>query len=112
MALIAMCMPIMPGKMDKWQEMADKLGKSPMKEALKASREGAGVHERTFLQKNPDGSAVVIITLEGDDPGAAVGKMMADPSLHEFAVWAADVHGIDPSAGPPPTPKLIYDSKA
>jgi hypothetical protein len=109
MALIAMCMPILPGKKAKWKEMADKFGTEPLKSALAASRKNAGVHERTFLQETPGGD-FVIVTLEGDDPVAGFGKMMADPSMKEFAVWAADVHGMDPNAHPAP-PKLVYDSK-
>jgi hypothetical protein len=110
MALIAMCMPIMPGKKAKWLEMAEKFKAGPVKATLDASRKNAGVHERTFLQETPGGD-FVIVTLEGDDPLAAFGKMMSDPTMKEFAAWAADVHGFDPN-GPPPIPKQVYDSKA
>lgn len=68
------------------------------------------MHERTFLQETPSGD-LVIITLEGADRMAAFAQMMADPSMKEFAAWAADVHGIDPGAGPPPVPRLVYDSR-
>ena len=37
--------------------------------------------------------------------------MMADPAMKEFAEWAAEVHGMDFDAPPPPLPKLVYDSK-
>jgi L-rhamnose mutarotase len=111
MALIAMCMPILPGKKAKWQEMTDKLNKEPMRSAMKKSRDDAGVHERTFLQETPGGD-FVLVTLEGDDPAASFLKMMSDPGMKEFADWAADVHGADFSAGPPPMPKLVFDSKA
>lgn len=110
MALIAMCMPILPGKKNKWQEMANRLNEEPMKSQMNATRVAAGVHERTFLQETPNGD-FVIVTLEGANPMQAFGKMMADPSMKEFAQWAADVHGMDPNA-PPPQPKLVYDSKA
>lgn len=105
-----MCIPILPGKKAKWQAMADSFASEPMKSKLAASRKAAGVHERTFLQETPHGD-FVIVTLEGDDPLAAFGKMMADPSMAEFAAWAADVHGMDPNA-PPPQIKPVYDSKA
>ena len=110
MAFVAMAIPILPGKKGKWQEMADSFDKEPMKSKLKASRTAAGVHERTFLQETPHGD-FVIVTLEGAaDPAAAFAKMMADPNMKDFAAWAADVHGMDPNAPPPPMPKLIYDS--
>jgi hypothetical protein len=110
MALVALCFPIKPGKKAKWQEMVDGLNKEPMKSQINASRKKAGVHERTFLQETPAGD-MVIVTLEGADPMASFAKTMADPSMKEFAAWVADVHGVDPTAGPPPTPRLVYDSQ-
>jgi hypothetical protein len=109
MAFVAMCIPILPGKKGKWLEMAKRI-EGDLKPALDASRKAAGVHERTFLQETPGGD-FVIVTLEGERPMEAFGKMMADPSMKEFAAWAADVHGTDPNTTPP-TPKLVYDSKA
>ena len=111
MAMVALCIPIQPGKKAKWQEMADKFSQEPVKSRLNASRKAAGVHERTFLQETPHGD-MVIITLEGDNPHEAFGRMMADPSIRDFAEWAADVHGIDPNSPPPPMPRLVYDSNA
>jgi len=70
----------------------------------------AGVHERTFLQEAPKGD-FVIVTLEGATPFESFGKMMADPSMPEFAKWAAEVHGFAPDAPPPSPPKLVYDSR-
>lgn len=110
MALIALSLPILPGKKAKWQEMIDQVTDGPMKARMDALRKAAGVHERTFVQETPHGD-FVIITLEGNDPLTAFGEMMADPSMADFAVWAADVHGMDPDA-PPPSPRLIYDSNA
>jgi hypothetical protein len=111
MALFAICLPILPGKKEKWLEMAEKFKTGPMSETLKASREKAGVHERTFLQSTPQGD-LVIVTLEGDNPAEALGAMMQDPTLKEFSEWAADVHGFDPSGPLPPPPELVFDSKA
>lgn len=111
MALFAISLPILPGKKGKWQEMANRLNEEPLRSTMNRSRNAAGVHERTFLQETPHGD-FVIVTLEGPDPAAAFGKMMADPAMKEFAAWAADVHGMDPNAPPPAFPKLVYDSKA
>jgi hypothetical protein len=110
MALIAMCMPILPGKKGKWQEMANQLKAGPVKSAVDESRKRYGVRERSYLQETPAGD-FVIVTLEGTDPMAAFGKMMADPSMKDFMAWASDVHGVDFSK-PPPEPKLVYDSEA
>jgi len=109
-AMIAMGIPILPGKREKWETMAEQFSRpGPMKDRLDRSRRAAGVHERTFLQETPQGD-MVIITLEGDNPAEAFGRMMADPELRDFVEWAADVHGLDPAAAPPPPPRLVYDS--
>jgi hypothetical protein len=109
MALFAICLPILPGKKDQWLGMMEKL-KGPARAQLNATREAAGVHERTFLQTTPAGD-LVIVTLEGDDPLGAFGKMMADPALKDFKAWAEDVHGVKLDGPMPPMPELVYDSK-
>lgn len=111
MALIALCLPILPNKKEKWREMAAQFSKEPLKSKLNAARAAAGVHERTFLQETPKGD-FVIVTLEGATPFESFMKMMGDPSLADFSQWVADVHGFDPKAPPPAPPKLIYDSRA
>jgi hypothetical protein len=65
-------------------------------EEFKDSRQRAGVHERTFLQSTPMGD-LVIVTLEGDDPGRAFGKMMSadDAFTKWFAERAKVIHGVD-----------------
>jgi hypothetical protein len=105
---------VVSGDLPNWQEMANRFATGPMKAALDASRKAAAVHERTFLQETPQGDLVIVTleTLDGGDPMAAFGKMMADPTMAEFSAWAADVHGIDPKSPPPAVPRLVYDSKA
>jgi hypothetical protein len=68
------------------------------------------VHERTFVQRTPAGD-LLIITLEGDDPAASWTKIMAT-TPPDFAEFAAEVHGMDVNAPPPPLPELIFDSRA
>ncbi len=111
MAMIALCFPIVPGKKQKWQEMAAQFSHEPLKSKLNAAREAVGVHERTFLQETPKGD-LVIVTLEGATPFESFMKILADPAMAEFAKWAADVHGLDPTAPPPAPPRLVYDSRA
>jgi len=53
----------------------------------------------------------LIITLEGDDPAASWTKIMATMPP-DFAEFAANVHGMDVNAPPPPLPELIFDSRA
>ena len=46
MAIIAMCMPILAGKKEQWQAMMDQVTNDPN---FAASREDAGVHERSDM---------------------------------------------------------------
>jgi hypothetical protein len=111
MPMMAVAFPILPGKTAEWRAFMDELNGSRREEFL-ASRRNAGVHERTFLQSTPMGD-LVIVTLEGDDPGHSFGQMMSADDA--FARWfierASAVHGFDPSdaAGGPPS-ELVIDT--
>ena len=107
MALLAMCMPILPGKMDKWKAMMAQIKSTP---DFANSREAAGVHERSFVQHTPAGD-FLIITMEGEDPTASWAQIISTMSP-EFAEFAADVHGLDVNAPPPPLPEMFFDSRA
>ena len=85
----------------------------PRYEEFVESRRRAGVHERTFLQSTPMGD-LVIVTLEGDDPEHAFGKMMGanDAFTKWFIERAKAIHGLDPSALTTGSPsELIVDSE-
>jgi len=107
MPIIAMCLPILPGKMEKWQAMMDQV---KFTKEFANSRETAGVHERTFVQQSPAGD-FLIITLEGDDPAASWKQIMSSMPA-DFAEFAADVHGMDVAAPQPQLPELVFDSRA
>lgn len=106
MALLAMCMPILPGKKEMWMSMIEEVQKDPN---FAASREAAGVRERSFLQETPAGD-FVILTFEGEDPQAAFAQIMSNMPP-DFAAFAKEVHGLDASAPPPPMPTLVFDSR-
>jgi len=110
MALLALCMPILPGKKEKWQGMMEQITQQTAKKEVDEIRENAGVHERTFLQETPNGD-FLIITLEGDDPAASFGKIL-ESLPEDFVDLVKDVHGVDVAAAPPPLPKLVYDSRS
>lgn len=109
MALLAMCMPILPGKKEMWLEMMAKVNEEPMATMFKQSRKDAGVHERSFLQETPAGD-FVILTFEGDDPAASFAKIMEHTDA-DFAAFAKEVHGLDMNAPAPPMPQLVFDSE-
>ncbi len=111
MPLMAVAFPILPGKTDEWRAWMAELN-GPRRAEFQASRRNAGIHERTFLQSTPMGD-LVIVTVEGDDPGRAFGTLMS--AKDDFSTWfigrATEVHGFDPSvvtAGPPS--ELVVDS--
>ena len=111
MPLMAAAFPILPGKTAEWRTFMEQLN-GPRHEEFVESRRRLGVRERTFLQQTPTGD-VVIVTLEGDDPGHAFGQMMS--ATDAFTAWfmerATAVHGIDPSAPTSsPPPELVADT--
>ena len=113
MPVMAAAFPILPGKTAEWRTFMEELN-GPRREEFLESRRRVGVHERTFLQQTPTGD-IVIVTLEGDDPGHAFGQMMS--ATDDFTAWfierATAVHGVDPSqmtSAPPP--ELVVDTAA
>jgi hypothetical protein len=109
MALMAIALPILPGKTEAWRAWMDEL--TTRQEEFAASRQNVGVRERTFLQHTPMGD-LVIVTLEGDDPGRSFGQLLS--ATDEFSKWfgehAMAVHG-DLTAGlEAPAPELVADS--
>jgi len=111
MPLMAVAFPILPGKTREWRAWMDEIN-GPRRAEFEASRRNAGVHERTFLQSTPMGD-LVIVTLEGDDPGHAFGKMMAagDAFTAWFMAQAKEIHGVDlsvPMTGSPS--ELLVDT--
>ena len=111
MALIAFAIPILPGKTPEWRAWMQELKDSRQQEFAE-SRRGAGLHERTFLQQTPMGD-LVIITLEGDDPGQAFGQLLtgSDAFSKWFGEHAMAAHGDLqlPTTGSPS--ELVADSE-
>jgi hypothetical protein len=108
---MAVAFPILPGKTDEWRAWMGELN-GTRREAFTESRRRAGVQERTFLQSTPMGD-LVIVTLEGDDPGRAFGKMLSADD--DFAKWfiarAQEIHGVDLSVRPTGAPsELVVDT--
>jgi hypothetical protein len=112
MSVMAVVFPILPGKTNEWRTWMQELN-GPRHEDFAESRRRAGVHERTFLQQTPMGD-LVIVTLEGDDPGHAFERMTSGTDA--FTTWflgkVQAIHGIDlrhPLIGPPS--ELVVDSE-
>jgi len=112
MPMMAVAFPILPGKTAEWRAFMDDLNGS-RRDEFEASRKAAGVRERTFLQETPMGD-LVLVTLEGDNPDQAFGKMMSADD--EFTKWfterAQAVHGVDLRLPPTAAPsELVVDTE-
>ena len=105
MAIMAVTMPILPGKKEMWQKLMDQITVEPGRTEFVKSRDEAGVRERSFLQEGPDGD-FVILTFEGKDPEASLAKILASASV-EFKTAVKEIHGINMSGPPPPANKMI-----
>ena len=110
-SLMAVAFPISPGKTPEWRSFMEQLT-GPRHAEFAASRQRAGVRERTFLQPTPMGD-LVIVTLEGDDPARSFGQMVSatDPFTAWFLERVKAIHGVDltaPMTGSPS--ELIVDS--
>jgi hypothetical protein len=104
MGAMAMAAPIVPGKEDAWGEFAGQLTGARKAEFEDFNTRHRVTDHRSWLQKNPDGSNLVIVVAEG--PGAETLMSEFATSDNEFDKWfterVAEVHGIDFSAPPPP----------
>ena len=112
MALFAVAFPIAPGQSEKWHAWMDEL-RGARRDEFVASRRGAGVRERTFLQPTPMGD-LVIVTLEGDDPVASFAQMLSadDEFTRWFTTHASEAHGVDLSQPMPEVAStLILDTE-
>ena len=95
MALIAMAIPILPGKIEQWRQFIGELN-GPRRGEYEASRRRLGVHERTYHQSTPMGD-IVVVTLDGDDPQGAFARLvdMDDAFTRWFLEQVKEIHGVD-----------------
>lgn len=109
----AITIPILPGKVDAWKQMAEDITARRDEFADFNTRMGLTRH-RAWLQQAPDGSHAVIALHEG--PGADTFMQKLAESNHpfdaEFKGHLQNLHGLDFSAPPPPMPQLHIDAGA
>jgi hypothetical protein len=109
--LIAIAVPILPGKTEKFHKFTSALNGEKSHE-FKTSREKLEVRERTFFQETPHGDFAVV-TLEGKNPEAAFSKI--GEGKDAFTKWfvneVKEIHGLDLNGLPKEeTSELIVDS--
>jgi hypothetical protein len=111
MAILALAIPIAPGKTDEWRQFIAQLN-GARKAEYKASRNRMGIREWAFFQQTPHGDLVVLV-LEGDDPARAFAQF--GEGNDAFTEWMVaevkKVHDFDLRQPPPgPLPELVVDS--
>jgi hypothetical protein len=111
LALNAVVLPILPGKMAEWRSFVAEL-EGPRKAQFVESRRRVGLHERTYLQPTPMGD-LLILTVEGEDPGHAFGRMVSatDPFTLWFIEQVKAIHGVDLGTPMPSPSELIIDTE-
>lgn len=109
MAMMAVAIPLLPGKTDAWRSWVEELN-GPRRQEFVESRRRVGVHERTFLQRTPMGD-LVIVTIEADDPARAFAQMTG--AKDAFSTWfderAREFHGDAPAPTEAPS-ELVIDT--
>ena len=90
-SLIAIALPILPGKIEIWRtkNLEKMLGEN--KEDTDAIRFAARVRERSYLQEMPEGH-MVILTFEGINPEAGYLQVIRN-STPEYADATVENHG-------------------
>lgn len=107
MGAIAMAAPIVPGKEDAWAEFAGQLTGGRKAEFDDFNTRHRLTDHRAWLQKNPHGSSVVIIVVEGPGAETFMGEFATSDNAFDkwFTEKVVEVHGFDFSAPPPPLPE-------
>ncbi|WP_332701239.1 hypothetical protein [Devosia sp.] len=104
MSHYAFMAPIKSGKAAAWKQYVQEMTTS-RKDEMRASRKKLGLEkEEVWLQHTPNGDFAVVY-IEAKNPGEVMQKMMT--SEDPFDRWfrekvLIEVHGMDPSAPPPP----------
>jgi Family of unknown function (DUF6176) len=107
--------PVLPGKESLIREIAAQLKERKAEHEESRRRHGISV-ERAYLQKNPDGSAVVIAYLDADRTFSDAMKSVLSSDLaidRYFIDTNAEATGIDFRTGPAgPDPELVGEWSA
>ncbi len=102
--------PVLPGKESVVREVGSQL-KERRSEREESRRRGGVTVERAYLQKNPDGSSLVVAYLEADRSfGEVMGALLSSdlPIDRYFIDKNQEATGIDFRAGPAgPDPELV-----
>ncbi|MBM4405182.1 MAG: hypothetical protein FJ039_03235 [Chloroflexi bacterium] len=113
MASYAFIQPVKAGKTAAWKQLIAEM-QGPRKKEHKESRKKAGLkREQVWLQSTPMGDFAVVV-FEASDAKKVFQHFMT--STNAYDKWFAEnvlvgIHGMNPSAPPPPMNELIFDYK-
>jgi|TARA_B100000809_G_scaffold36117_1_gene31680 hypothetical protein len=113
MPVTTFAVPILPGKTETWKQAITALNGDRKVEFEEFNARLGITRHIASLQQTPQGDFAVVC-IEGDDPDRVLGQMQQ--SDHPFDRWFVEtihqeVHGLDPSQGPPPPTTVFLDFK-
>ena len=107
-----MAVPILPGKLEAWQEFGASLEGEKSQEFDDFNKRYNLTVHRAWLQTNPDDSHLALVLHEGPGADDLIPKLAQ--SSHDFDEWfkgqVQELHGMDITQPPPgPPPELVID---
>jgi hypothetical protein len=113
-AVVAMAMPVLPGKEQTWRDYVSQLGSPEVRADYEASRRAVGMtREMVWSQETPDGQLTAVVLMEADDMNAVFGNLMTseDPFTGRFRDFLKEVHGVDVATDPLPKVAMLSDAR-
>jgi len=105
----AFAAPLPAKNFDAWKGFIDDLTGPRRAEFDDMNARHNITEHRAYLQPTPDGNYLVVVVIDG--PGGDQMMMNVGMSDHDFDKWfmgkVVEVHELDMSAGPPPTPERV-----
>ena len=114
MAVVNGAYPVLPGKLEDARAFAKETMGARRSEFDELQKRSGTTRETWTIQEGPDGSALVLVWFECDDPEKTFVELAQDPS--EFANWfrakVKDITGVDLTEPAEGAPDLVVDWSA
>ena len=114
MAAVALAMPVLPGKEQRWRDYVGQLNSPEVRDEYVASRRAAGMKRETvWSELTPDGRLLAVVLIEADDVDALFASLATsdDPFTGRFRDFLKDVHGVDIATDPLPEVTMLSDTR-
>ncbi|MBV9578234.1 MAG: hypothetical protein JO057_06545 [Chloroflexi bacterium] len=115
MAISVMAFPVAQDRLTDLRAMLDELNGSRHLRTAEVHQR-AGVHERGYVQKLPNGQCLYLAVFDSVESESALARVMqANAADAEYGPWIFErlqhVFRMDPGQGIPPTAEFVYDSQ-